>query len=52
MDYDVALKVRKNWKLKEVSDFTVKLRGFFLIQAFEEIMQKLLKICLAPLKNN
>ena len=29
MDYDVAFTPEKKWKLKEVNDFTVKLRAFF-----------------------
>ena len=28
MDYDVAFRLEKNWKLLEVSDFIAKLRGF------------------------
>ena len=28
MDYDVAFRLEKKWKLKEVSDFTVKDQGF------------------------
>ena len=49
MYYDV---VGKKWKLKEVIDFTVKLLGAFLVQAFKEITQKLFQLCLTPWKNN
>ena len=43
----------KKRKLNEVSDFTIKLRGFcFLVQAFKEITQKLFQICLTFWKNN
>ena len=28
MDYDVVFRLKKKWKLKEVSDFTGKLGGF------------------------
>ena len=48
-----TLRLEKKWKLKEVSGFTVKLQVFvFLVQAFQEITQKLFKICLTPWKNN
>ena len=54
MDYDVAFRLRKKWKLNKVSDFTVKLPGFcfFSTKAFKEITQKLFQICLIPWKNN
>ena len=46
---DVALRLEKKWKLKEVRDFTVKLQSF--LQASTEITQKLFQTCLIPWKN-
>ena len=47
-----SFQVRKKWKLKEVSHFAVKLRGFcFLVLVLKEIMQKIIPN-LTPWKNN
>ena len=53
MGHDIVLRLEKKWKVKEVSDFTVKLGGFcFLVQAFKEITHELFQICLTLWKNN
>ena len=45
MDSDVALRLKKR------TGFTVKLEDFsFFVQAFKEITQILLQVCLAPWK--
>ena len=41
MDYDEALMLEKKLKLKEVNDFTVKLRGFYCFQC--KVLNKLRK---------
>ena len=41
IDYDIALRLEKNWKLEEVSDFTVKFREFcFSSTSFETKLRK------------
>ena len=47
MDYDVTL--RKNWKLKELSDSLWNFEALgYSVQALKEITQKLFQISLTP----